>query len=112
LLLAEGLSTEPVKEVRLVAEEALANIIQHAYDDGDEHPIEMTLAIDEGEVHLEIRDDGKPFDPTKMPAPDMDHSEEEQTEGGWGIQLIKTLTSEVSYAREGGYNILRLKKRC
>jgi anti-sigma regulatory factor (Ser/Thr protein kinase) len=111
LLYAEDISTEPVNEVRLLAEEGLSNIIHHAYDD-DEHPIEVTFAFDKGEIYLEIKDDGKPFDPTKMSTPDPNHSEEERTEGGWGIQLIRTLADEVSYAREGGHNILRLKKRC
>ena len=111
LLFAEGVLTELVKEIRLIAEEGISNIINYAYDDGKQHQIEVTLNIEENEIHLELKDGGKQFDPTEMPQPKLRRSSDVQTEGGMGVHLMKTLADEVSYAREGGYNILRLKKR-
>lgn len=110
LLFTEGAPTELVKEVRIIAEEGISNIIYHAYEGSDEHKIEVTLAIDSSEIRLELRDNGKPFDPTEMPEPDSSLPIEEQTEGGLGIHLMKTLSDELSYVREGDHNILMLRR--
>ena len=107
---AEHFSASFIQD-RLIAEEAISNIICHAYEGSDEHKIEVTLANDSSEIRLELRDNRKPFDPTEMPEPDLSLPIEEQTEGSLGIHLMKTLADEVSYVREGAYNILRLKKR-
>lgn len=111
LFSTEGVPAELVKEVRIIAEEAISNIIYYAHDGSKERRIEVTLAMEKGEIQIELRDDGKPFDPTEMPEPDSSLPTEERTEGGLGIHLMKTLSDEMSYVREGRYNILLLKKR-
>jgi anti-sigma regulatory factor (Ser/Thr protein kinase) len=111
LLLKESLPQAVAKELRLIAEEGISNIILYAYESGEERRIEVTVSCNGGEVRLELRDDGKPFNPLDAPNPDLDAPLETRPEGGLGIYLMRSLTDEMSYARESGRNVLILKKR-
>jgi anti-sigma regulatory factor (Ser/Thr protein kinase) len=111
LLLKESLPRAVVNELRLIAEEGISNIILYAYESGEERRIEVTVSCDGEEVRLELRDDGKPFNPLDAPNPDLDAPLEARPEGGLGIYLMRSLTDEMSYARESGRNVLILKKR-
>ena len=111
MLCDERISNDIVGEVRLLAEEALSNIIQSAYRSGEDRFIEVVLSYDKSEVTLETRDDGQPFNPLEVPPPNMDKPTEERDIGGLGIHLMTSLADETSYARRGPTNILVLKKR-
>ena len=60
---------------------------------------------------LTLADRGKEFDPTRREDPDLSLPAEERPIGGLGIFLIKQLMDSVEYRREGGENLLILKKR-
>ena len=110
LLLNESVPREVVGELRLIAEEGISNIILYAYESGEERRIEVTVSYDGEEVRLELRDDGKPFNPLEAPNPDLDAPLEARPEGGLGIYLMRSLADEMSYARRSGRNVLVLKK--
>jgi len=57
-----------------------------------------------------VEDDGKPFDPLQAPPPDLSLPLERRPIGGLGIHLIRNLMDEVSYARVGGRNVLKMVK--
>jgi anti-sigma regulatory factor (Ser/Thr protein kinase) len=111
LLSDEKLPVETIGELRLVAEEGLSNIIRYAYEGSEEQGIEVTLSCDGGEVRIELRDQGKPFNPVETPAPNLEAPLEERPEGGLGIHLMRELTDEMSYVRRGSSNILTLTRR-
>ncbi len=63
-------------------------------------------------VTIEISDDGGAFDPLNdAPDADIDASLEDRRIGGLGIHLVRTLTNDLSYRREGGRNHLTLVTR-
>jgi serine/threonine-protein kinase RsbW len=105
-----GIAAAIVAELRLVAEEAVSNVIRHGYADSDQHSIEVTLEIRGGEISLTLRDDGRPFDPLAAPARDP-HAPIADRAGGWGIHLLQSLVDRADYRREGNANVLRLIKR-
>jgi serine/threonine-protein kinase RsbW len=111
LLFREGLRRELVGEVRLIAEEGISNIILYAYESGKVGTIEVTVSYDGDEVKLELRDDGRAFNPLDAPRPDLNAPLEARPEGGLGIYLMRSLTDEMSYSRNGGWNVLMMKKR-
>jgi anti-sigma regulatory factor (Ser/Thr protein kinase) len=112
LLLNESVPQEVVGEIRLIAEEGISNIILYAYESGnDKRRIEVTVSCDGKVVQLELRDDGRPYNPLHAPSPDLDAPLEARPEGGLGIYLMRSLTDEMSYARKSGWNVLVLKKR-
>jgi anti-sigma regulatory factor (Ser/Thr protein kinase) len=110
-LLEQNLSKDVSGEMRLVAEEAVTNVLSHAYGPGGESTVAITLEVQASEIRLEIRDHGPPFNPLEAAPPRLDLPIEERPVGGLGIHLIKTLTDEQRYARESDENVLILVKR-
>jgi len=97
-----------VGEVGLCVEEALVNIASYAYPEG---PGEVTVTCREtaeGDLVIEIEDEGIPFDVLAREDPDVRAGLDERQPGGLGIYLIKRLMDVVAYRREGGRNILTL----
>ena len=93
----------------LAADEALANIILHGYEEDLRSPIEMRARAGEDSLTLELEDCGPPFDPLKAPPPRLLVAPCERKPGGLGIFLIRAVTHEVRYAREGDRNRLTLR---
>ena len=108
---AAGLAEAEVLELRLVAEEVVTNVAKYAYAPAAAAAMEMHVSTDAGEVTLEFRDSGRPFDPLTQPPPDLDAPLEERPIGGLGLTLVRALVEQAGYAREGPVNVLRLVKR-
>jgi sigma-B regulation protein RsbU (phosphoserine phosphatase) len=110
LLLSEQAASGFAGEVRLLAEEAIGNVIRYAYVDDKEHTIKVTLSWTVAGVKLEICDDGIAFNPLGAPLPDLQKPAKEREEGGLGIMLMKSIAEEMSYSRVGDTNVLVLRK--
>ncbi len=104
------LSVALVTNLNLVLEEAISNIIFYAFDDKEEHLIDMDFVFEDKQMTITITDEGKPFDPTKKEAPDITLSAEEREIGGLGIFLMGKIMDSLQYKRENEKNILILKK--
>jgi anti-sigma regulatory factor (Ser/Thr protein kinase) len=97
--------SERVQEIELAAEEALVNIIRHAYAENGPGEVEIRCRAEEDRVEIEFVDEGVPFDPTSKAKPQLDLPVEERPVGGLGIFLIRKLIDEIRYRREGGRNV-------
>jgi len=82
--------------LRLLAEEAITNIMRHGYT-GEHGPIEIRSTSSEEDFTIELRDQGAPFDPTAKP---------ETT----GLQLLHAIADTMEYERKKDMNVLILKK--
>ena len=56
-------------------------------------------------------DQGIPYNPLEKEDPDVTLSAKEREVGGLGIFLVKKTMDEMTYSREDGANIVRIKKR-
>ena len=102
-----------IHDVVLATEEAIINIIKHAYPKNQGGEITFGIQNDENnECTILIMDKGKPFDPTKLGPPKIGPKLEETSIGGLGCHLMKQLTNELHYTFENGENILTLKFFC
>ena len=110
ILRARGVPLETVHDCTLVAEEALANIVEHAYagQSGLAH-VEIRLLAEE--IRLRFEDTGPPFNPLEQPVPDLDAPIAARGVGGLGILLIRHLVDRCEYAREGQVNVLTASRR-
>jgi anti-sigma regulatory factor (Ser/Thr protein kinase) len=106
----EGVDEAIRGELRLVCEEVLVNIISYAFADGAEERIEVVASIASGRVVIEFRDGGRPFDPLRAPAPDLDRADGERPIGGLGIHLVRQLADRVEYRRLADVNLLRIER--
>ena len=100
-----------VNDLNICLDELLNNTISYGYDDRGMHNIILTLRLAGDLLTIEIQDDGKPFDPTKVDAKVPEGTLQSRKVGGLGIYFVKTLVDEVEYRRVGRLNVLTLKKR-
>ncbi|MGD9152723.1 MAG: SpoIIE family protein phosphatase [Gammaproteobacteria bacterium] len=102
-----------IHDIYLAAEEAIINIIKHAYS-ADENGL-ITLSLDltqTGCLIIQIEDQGKPFDPTKTKALQLGNNINNLTVGGIGCHLMRELADEMLYEFIDGKNILTMKFNC
>jgi anti-sigma regulatory factor (Ser/Thr protein kinase) len=103
------LSPRGTFRLELVLEEAVTNIVQYAYDEGDtEHDITIALSCQGKMIQVEIRDLGLPFNPLQRPEVVLPSNLEDAHEGGLGIHLIRNYADECHYQRESNQNILTI----
>ena len=108
---AEGLAEDVTFKLTLALEEAVVNVITHAFEGlPPPHSITVRLDITAQSVTAEIIDNGRPFDPTSAPDPDLSLPLERRRPGGLGIHLMRGMMDRLHYRRSAGSNVLRLEK--
>lgn len=97
--------------INLCLDELITNVVMHGYPDRGPHKILVEMWIENGGLHIRIRDDGMAFNPFEQsPPPDLESDLEDRPIGGLGVFLVKETMSETHYRREGMYNIIDLIK--
>jgi len=104
----EGVDFGPKMELLTAADEVFMNIIGHA--GATRWSIEIERCSFPDEVRLVFTDDGRPFDPLKVEAPDTSIAIEERAVGGLGIFIVRKTMSPVTYVYRDGHNVLTLGK--
>ena len=101
-------SPDGISRVRLVAEEALVNVFNHAYP-AAEGDVEVCVnASGESALVVEIRDTGIAFNPLSLPEPDVKADVAQRKVGGMGVFFIRRMADDAQYRRENGSNSLTL----
>ena len=95
---------------KLAIEELVTNCIKYAYDDTNEHFIEIELKLSADDLTLTVTDDGHPFNPLELPPPNTNLPLEERPIGGLGIHLLRESSDRMEYARVESKNQLMLRK--
>ena len=106
-----GLADDDANAIHVVLDEVLSNSIRHGLAGVASHEIKVTLDLSEGEIMLEVEDDGVAYDPTQAAAPALTGTLEERTEGGLGMAFVRQLTDSIEYRRIDGRNRLMLRRR-
>jgi serine/threonine-protein kinase RsbW len=88
-----GLAQQACEEIGLVVNEALANIIRHAYEGKKDQPVLATVDKIAGGVKISLRDWGNGVDPSTVPRPEHDPF----VPGGLGLICMQRLMDEVHY---------------
>jgi serine/threonine-protein kinase RsbW len=93
---AAGLDEPAQQEIGLVVNEALANVIRHAYKGAKDKPVRITATRHGSGVQINIRDWGSGVDPSVCQLPKQDLL----TPGGVGMICIQKLMDDVKYLPE------------
>ena len=97
--------------LNLAMEEAVVNVMDYAYPEGQQGNVEIEAMTDGQWLTFVIRDSGTPFDPTTKEDADTTLSAEERPIGGLGIFLVRQLMDVIQYQRDGDKNVLTLRKK-
>jgi anti-sigma regulatory factor (Ser/Thr protein kinase) len=99
------------RSVHVVLDELLTNAIVHGFgggQDGGEVTVDVVVRPDR--VAVTVTDDGPPFNPLEVPAPDVTRAAKDRPMGGLGIPLVRQMMDEVRYERRAGRNVVTLAK--
>ena len=107
-VLDTGMGDENALTVVLALDEALTNVIRHAYDGQSDQPIDITVVPMDNELSVIVRDYGKVADRSKIHSRDLD----DVRPGGLGVHIMNECMDSVEYlpAPEGGGTILVMTK--
>ncbi len=102
-------SDDTVHDLVLAVDEALQNVIRHAYDSSPDGEIEIELYRTKRELTVFIRDFAETIDVSKVKPRELD----ELRPGGLGTHFMREVMDEVEFLNlpEGGGNLLRMVKR-
>ena len=96
-------------KIEMASEEIFTNIANYAYAD-ECGKVKIAVSIKDG-IKITFEDNGKPFNPTEYPAPDLEKPLKDREIGGLGLFLVKQLMDKVEYTRENDKNILVISKK-
>lgn len=86
-----------VEDVGLCVNEALANVIRHAYGGATDRPIEIDADCDDQRVRVRIRDWGAAFDPRSFGTAASSAKKDPLTPGGLGLICLRELMDDVTF---------------
>jgi len=99
-----GMDPSEVHDAKLAVTEACANAIRHGSPHGADDKVSIRISSTKGSVVTEVTDAGAGFDPKEINA-------RPRTEpGGLGIPLMKALTDDVQFEKNGAGMTVRLVK--
>jgi sigma-B regulation protein RsbU (phosphoserine phosphatase) len=106
-----GLDMSLTMSLNLALEEAVVNVMDYAYSEGQRGDVDIEVTADQQWLTFVISDTGIAFDPTAKEDVDTTLSAEERPIGGLGIFLVRQLMDVIDYKREGNKNVLTLRKK-
>jgi serine/threonine-protein kinase RsbW len=106
-----NLTQKQSDDVQMAVDEAVTNIMEHAYAGQSDGIIWIKCRVNEKEFFVEIRDAGKAFDGKKVKKPNTKSPLSERSIGGLGVFFMKKLMDKVEFTRDRAGNITRMTKK-
>ena len=106
LAAVSGFDEEQCRAITLAVDEALSNVIRHAYQNRCDREVELNCQVQGDYLEFTFLDQGEPTDFTKICGRPLD----EIALSGRGTHIIRQIMDEVRYERVSGRNRLCLKK--
>ncbi|MEE8138669.1 MAG: ATP-binding protein [Thermoanaerobaculia bacterium] len=104
------LSQIALSHTQVALDEIVTNIFCHGYR-GRAGAVELAVGLREDFLELRISDESPPFNLLEQAEPDLDRAIEDRPIGGLGIYLVRSLIDDIEYSRQGGKNLLLLRKK-
>ncbi len=96
-----GFKEDEINKIQIGVEEAVTNVITHAFDPGEEASYEVVCQSVPLGLKIIVRDKGLPFDPKQIPEYKPDAMREKMSDAGLGVYLMKQCLDEVSFHNLG-----------
>jgi serine/threonine-protein kinase RsbW len=106
-----GLTFKDIFEIETAVDEAVSNIIEHAYGGEGIGEIACSCISSPDKMTIILEDHGMPFDPACIPVPDITANLEERENHGLGYFLMCRLMDDIHFEFREGLNQLTMVKR-
>ena len=109
-VLVLGGSDDDAGDLVLAVNEAVTNVLLHGYDSRP-GPVMLCVEVVQDDLRVILTDNAPPFDPTRVPPPDIFLPLEDRPLGGLGVHMMRQLTDELVYRPLADGNELAFVKR-
>ena len=92
-----GFNASAIYAVELAVDEACTNIIEHAYEGEGKGDIQCSCEVSDKALTIVLHDHGRPFDPNKVPVPNVKNGLKKVKTGGAGLFLMRKLMDDVHF---------------
>ncbi len=100
MALRRGFTRKEINKINIGVEEAVTNVIQHAFEEAENETFDLIISIDETGIKIIIKEKGEPFDPEQIKEYNVQNIEEEEAKG-LGLFLMKKSLDEVAFYNLG-----------
>lgn len=107
---AHQVPPETRRSVSVALDELLTNTLAYGVAGRPDGEVSVEVELLKDRVCATVSDNGRPFNPLEVAAPDTKLSVEDRTIGGLGIHLIRQMMDEVVYERRDDHNVVSLAK--
>jgi serine/threonine-protein kinase RsbW len=104
-----GFDEDGISSIGLCVNEALANVMRHAYKSRTDQPIRIDAEVVDDEARILIRDWGSGVDPTHLKPPTAE--KDPMRPGGLGLQCIREMMDEVTFLKQSDGMLLKLTRK-
>jgi serine/threonine-protein kinase RsbW len=95
--------------VLVALQEIVTNVLRYAYQGDEARPLQVQFRADDQEFRIVVRDGGPAFDPLQHKS--LVDTATPNEAGGYGIMIMRAVMDDVSYRRDGAWNVLTMVKR-
>jgi anti-sigma regulatory factor (Ser/Thr protein kinase) len=106
-----GFDAETAKQIALATDEAVSNVLEHAYRGRTDRELEVAFLCEGPDFRVEVTDTGVGVDPRHIPRVDLARYATERRTGGLGLHLMAKIMDSVTFSREAAGNVCTLSKR-
>lgn len=94
------------QQIVLALDELFTNSVQYGFTDDarDQGFIEVSLAVQDGCLYVQLVDNGRAFDPTLVQTADTNSPLNERAIGGLGLFFVRQIARDWSYDYRSGFN--------
>jgi serine/threonine-protein kinase RsbW len=104
------LSATDLFSLETAVDEAVSNIIEHAYEGEGKGTIRCQVKSGEKSIDVILEDHGKPFDPSKVHCPNLNSELKHRPNHGLGYYMMCRLVDDVKFDFNAKRNRLVLTK--
>lgn len=97
-VVAQGVPRHAALRLRLVIEELVANLVEHAAWTNGPVPARLEVSWQDGALAAALEDAARAFDPRQAPAPPVPRLDDDRL-GGQGLALVRRMTDGLRYLR-------------
>ncbi|WP_010098098.1 anti-sigma B factor RsbW [Ornithinibacillus scapharcae] len=108
-----GFTYEDIEDLKISVSEAVTNVVNHAYQEGENGEVTIGFAVYEDRLEIMVADRGDSFKLNEVKAKtgpyNSENSVEDLREGGFGLFLIDALMDKVEINNSTGVIVLMTK---